>query len=44
VSIADMGERILEQVLATASGRPSRSEALGFGEDEIQPWRIGAIM
>lgn len=44
VSIPEMGERILELMIRTASGQPSRSEALGFGEDEIQPWRIGAVM
>ncbi|ADL02261.1 UxaA family hydrolase [Brevundimonas subvibrioides] len=44
VSIPAMGERILDLMIRTASGEPSRSEALGFGEDEIQPWRIGAVM
>lgn len=44
VSIPEMGERILDLMIRTASGEPSRSEALGFGEDEIQPWRIGAVM
>ena len=33
----EMGERIFELMIRTASGQPSRSEALGFGEDEIQP-------
>ena len=37
VSIPEMGERIFELMIRTASGQPSRSEALGFGEDEIQP-------
>jgi altronate hydrolase len=44
VSIPEMGERILDLIIRTASGEPSRSEALGFGEDEIQPWRLGAVM
>ncbi|AQR61161.1 galactonate dehydratase [Brevundimonas sp. LM2] len=44
VSIPEMGERILALLIRTASGQPSRSEALGFGEDEIQPWRLGAVM
>lgn len=44
VSIPEMGRRILDLMIATASGRQTRSEALGFGEDEIQPWRIGATM
>ncbi len=43
-SVAEMGERIFETILATASGAPSKSEALGFGDDEFVPWTIGAVM
>jgi altronate hydrolase len=38
------GERIFKLVLETASGRRSKSELLGFGEDEFAPWVIGATM
>ena len=31
-------------VLDIASGAPSKSEALGFGDDEFVPWQIGAVM
>lgn len=44
VSIAEMGNEILDLMIATASGQETKSEALGFGEDEIQPWKIGATM
>lgn len=44
VSIDALGEEIFDLLVATASGLPSKSEALGFGDDEIQPWKIGAIM
>ena len=44
VSIADMGREIFELVIATASGKPTKSEELGIGDDEIQPWRLGATM
>lgn len=44
VSVDDMGRRIFDLLLETASGRQSRSEALGFGEDEFQPWSLGATM
>jgi len=27
-----------------ASGMPSKSEALGFGTEEIVPWRMGAVV
>jgi altronate hydrolase len=42
--VAEMGERIFQLVLDTASGRPSRSEELGFGDEEFVPWQLGAVM
>ena len=30
--------------VAIASGRQSKSEALGFGDNEFIPWQIGAVM
>jgi altronate hydrolase len=38
------GRRIFQQILAVASGRKSKSEALGFGEAEFAPWQLGAVM
>ena len=43
-SVPEMGERIFRLVLETASGRPSKSEAQGFGDNEFIPWQIGAVM
>jgi altronate hydrolase len=43
-SIAELGERIFQLILETASGRQSRSEAHGFGAEEFVPWMLGAIM
>lgn len=43
-SVAEMGHRILDLVLATASGRRTKSEEPGFGEDEFTPWVLGAVM
>jgi altronate hydrolase len=42
--VAEMGRRIFDLVLATASGRQSRSEELGFGDEEFVPWQLGAVM
>jgi altronate hydrolase len=42
--IAGMGERIFELILKTASGDQSKSEVLGFGDEEFVPWQIGAVM
>ena len=44
MSLEALGAEIFETILATASGKVTASEALGFGEDEIQPWRLGATM
>ena len=44
VSIAEMGERIFTRLLEVASGSPTKSEALGFGDHEFIPWQVGAVM
>ena len=43
-SIAAMGQRIFDLVLATASGTPSKSELHGYGQNEFVPWQLGAVM
>src|SRR5215510_1475628 len=43
-SIEEVGEQIFRKVLATASGQKTKSEALGIGDDEFEPWKIGATM
>lgn len=40
-TIAEMGQRIFEQVLRHASGERTKSEALGVGENEFVPWPLG---
>jgi altronate hydrolase len=40
-SLDEMGERIFELILATASGRPTASETLGYGTEEFIPWTPG---
>jgi len=42
--IQEKGEEIFRLVLEVASGRKSKSEALGFGDNEFVPWQIGATM
>ena len=44
VSLAHKGEEIFKTVLATASGRHTKSEDLGYGDLEFVPWQIGATM
>ena len=36
-----LGRRIFDLILATASGRQTASEALGYGEAEFAPWTLG---
>ena len=43
-TVAQMGQRIFEMVLATASGAQSKSEAHGYGQNEFVPWQVGAVM
>ncbi len=43
-SVAEMGQRIFEQVLSTASGARSKSELHGYGQNEFVPWQVGAVM
>jgi altronate hydrolase len=38
------GIRLFERLVDLASGEPSKSELLGFGSEEIAPWRIGAVL
>ncbi len=44
VSVQQMGQEILDYILAVSSGKPSKSEVLGFGGSEFVPWQIGAVM
>jgi altronate hydrolase len=42
-SIAEKGEELFRLMLETASGKRSRSEQHGYGQNEFVPWQIGAI-
>ncbi len=39
-----VGERIFRLMLDTASGRPTKSELHGYGQNEFVPWQLGAVM
>ena len=43
-TVDQMGRAVFELVLATASGQATRSEALGFGDQEFVPWQVGAML
>lgn len=44
VTLEDMGEEILDHILRVASGEQSKSEADGIGEEEFNPWILGATL
>ena len=39
-----IGEEILAEILAVASGKRTKSEEFGYGDDEFVPWHIGAVL
>jgi altronate hydrolase len=43
-SVEDVGREIFEEILAVASGKKSKSEQLGLGEQEFQPWILGPTL
>lgn len=42
-TLQEVGQRIFEQILRTASGERSKSELLGLGNHEFVPWNIGVV-
>jgi len=40
----EVGRRIFEEILAVASGKKTKSELAGVGEEEFSPWIIGPIL
>src|SRR5919201_466894 len=43
-TIAEAGERFFKLMIETASGRKTKSEEFGYGDDEFAPWTLGATM
>ncbi len=44
VSLEEKGQEIFETLLKVASGVPTKSEELGYGDLEFVPWQVGAVM
>jgi altronate hydrolase len=44
VSIEEKGAEIFQTILRVASGEKTKSELLGYGDNEFVPWQIGATM
>ncbi|HVR63859.1 MAG TPA: altronate dehydratase family protein [Polyangia bacterium] len=43
-SVADVGRQVFEEIVAVASGKPSKSELSGVGEEEFAPWMLGPVL
>ncbi len=44
VSIQEKGAEIFAKIMKVASGETTRSEELGYGDNEFVPWQVGAVM
>ncbi len=44
VTIEAKGQEIFDTILRVASGEKTKSELLGYGDNEFVPWQIGATM
>lgn len=44
ISLEQSGQEIFAEMIAVASGKATKSELLGYGDNEFVPWRIGAVM
>ena len=42
-TLREMGQKIFELMLRTASGEKTKSELLGLGDHEFVPWNIGVV-
>ena len=43
-TVPQVGRQIFEMILEVASGKKTKSEAHGVGEEEFVPWQIGPIL
>ncbi|MCC6416914.1 MAG: altronate dehydratase [Gemmataceae bacterium] len=44
VPVEEVGRQIFEEILAVASGKKTKSELAGVGEEEFAPWSIGPTL
>ena len=43
-TIQEVGRDIFEEILAVASGKKTKSEQHGIGEEEFVPWNLGPVL
>ena len=42
--VQDVGRQIFEEILAVASGKQTKSEQQGLGDEEFVPWTVGPTL
>jgi altronate hydrolase len=43
-SVEQVGEQIFEEILEVASGKKTKSEVHGIGQEEFAPWTVGPVL
>jgi altronate hydrolase len=43
-SVAETGREIFDAILEVASGKKTKSEELGIGDEEFVPWIVGPVL
>ncbi|MEK9918337.1 MAG: UxaA family hydrolase, partial [Pelagibacteraceae bacterium] len=43
-TVEEVGQRVFDLVVKTASGIKSKSELNGYGDEEFNPWQVGVVM
>ncbi len=43
-SLDEVGQEIFEEIIAVASGKKTKSELHGIGQEEFVPWNIGPTL
>ena len=43
-TLEDNGKIIFEKIIDIASGKKTKSEINGYGDDEFNPWIVGATL
>jgi altronate hydrolase len=43
-SVPEVGREIFEEILAVASGKQTKSEQHGYGDEEFVPWQVGPTL
>ena len=43
-TVEDAGRRMVDLILAVASGQTTKSERAGVGEEEFAPWQFGPTL